>query len=197
MPSGAPSAGNVRFGAGNLYFAPIGTADVTDVTAVIPATWVHVGFTPEGSEFSYEVSTEPVFMAESFDPITTRTVSRAGSLSFTMAESTARNLVAAFNAADTNAVFVTGGTAPNRTIRINPPTPGQEKRRMIVWESEDKRERWLFRQCFQTGSVTRANRKGAEAQMIPVTFAIEAPSGGLQPFDILQHESLIGGLTIT
>lgn len=55
---------------------------------------------------------------------------------------------------------------------------------MIGWESQDSTERLVAYQCFNTGSVSIARRKGAAKATIPVEFALEAPAVG-QPFKYL------------
>ena len=124
-----------------------------------PTIWTpafkSIGYTEEGSEFSYEMSSDPVEVAESLDPVFYRTTGRNGGLTFAMAENTVRNLTLAFN----------GGTVTRTTsgaVKYSPPEPGTEVRRILVWESEDGEERWVYPQVFQGGSVSMARRKGAD-----------------------------------
>ena len=175
---GTPS--NISLGPGRLYTAPLGTPLPTALvppTAEPPGPWSTIGYTQEGSSFSYEFSSEDVEVAESLDPLASRTTSRTGSVTFSMAENTVRNLALAFN----------GGTVSTAAgvIAYEPPEPGTERRQMLVFISEDGLELWIFRQVFQSGSVSMDRRKGADKTLIPVEFALEKPSSGGSPFKAL------------
>ena len=290
--AGNPSA--LSLGPGLLYYAPLGTALPTDHTTALNAAFLEIGYTDEGSELSFEVSSEPVEVAESLDPVLYRTTGRNGGVTFAMAENTARNLTLAFNggtvtaygAAGTDevqtwtisgtptggtftpeiagysaipsqaynvstanlatalttaigatvtvtgtagssyvvtfpashgdvplATFVTaftGGTTPSisatettkgvRSVAdgfsYEPPEPGQEVRRILVWQSEDGQERWVYPQVFQGGSVTMSRRKGATKTTIPVEFRLERPTDGGAPFQAFYAAARSGGVTV-
>lgn len=182
---------NLSLGAGKVYVAPLGTTEPTDLATALPAAWVPVGYTSEGSEFSYEYQTDPVEVAESLEPIKYTTTMRSGSVAFAMAEVTATNLKTAFNGGTVSALT---GTAPNQFYTFEPPAIGSEVRLMVVFESEDKQERWLFRQCFQGGTVNVARRKGADKASLPVSLRIEKPAtGSLAPFKVFLKDSRLGG----
>lgn len=188
-----PSSANLALGPGKLFYAPIGTAEPTDITTALPVAWLEIGYTSEGSEISYEMSTEPVEVAESLDPLFYRTNSRSGTVNFAMAENTTRNLTLAFN----GGTVTSTGTAPNVVWTYEPPAPGTEVRRMLLWESEDRTERWVIRQVYQTGAVGIARRKGSEYATLPVEFAIEAPATGLKPFKAMYTAARAGGATVS
>lgn len=168
----------LSLGPGRLYVAPVGTAAPTDLTTALGAAWEPIGYTEEGSEFSYEVSSEPVEVAEELDPLFYRTTGRSGTVSFAMAENTARNLTIAFNGGDVSAPATDG------SVTYTPPEPGTEERRALLFESEDGEERWVWPQVFQGGNVSMARRKGAEKTTLPVEMRVEKRSGE-PPFQVI------------
>lgn len=178
------NATNISLGAGTLYVAALGSTEPTDVTTALAAAWKEVGFTSEGSEISIDISTDPVEVAEEIDPVLHVMSGRTVTISFAMAENTARNLTLALN----------GGTVSTAAgvTTYNPPAPGAAQRVMLVFVSEDGQERWIFRQCFQAGGVTVARRKGADYATIPVEFRAEKVSGK-QAFTVLFKDSRSGG----
>ena len=186
-----PSSANLSLGPGKLYVVDLLTPDITDHTTALSATVLagEVGYTAEGSEISYSFGTDPVEVAEALDPLFNRTTSRSGSVTFAMAENTVRNLTFAFNGGKVTAY----GTGASAGLKYEPPEPGFEVRRKIIWVAEDNTERWLLRQTFQTGDVTVARRKGAEYATLPVTFAIETPAAGGAPFAVFYAGSRAGG----
>jgi hypothetical protein len=170
MARGTPGA--ISLGPGYLYVAPLGTTEPTDLTTpwttVAPA-WVQLGYTDEGSEFSYSIDTDRVEVAEELDPIKIAVNSREIKVSFALAEVTASNLKRAMN----------GGTITSGTgiVTFEPPDLGTEVRTMLGFESEDHTERWVYRQCFSNGEVTIARKKGSDKSVIATEFELEKPSG--------------------
>lgn len=175
------NAENLSLGPGKLYVAPLGTDEPADLTAPWPTGWKEVGYTDEGSQFEYQYETDAVTVAEELDPVFYRTTGRNGNVSFAMAENTARNLTIAFN----GGTVTVAGTEPNQVVTYEPPAPGEEVRRMIGFESEDGEERWVWRQCFQSGNVSVARKNGADKATIPVEMRIEKPANGAKPFKVL------------
>lgn len=176
MTSPNGNAGALSLGTGKLYWAPLGTTLPADLADALNDAFKLVGYTEEGSTFNYSVSTEPVEVAEEYDRVMTKTTGREGTVEFAMAENTVRNLTLAFN----------GGTVTRTTsgaVKYTPPAPGTEVRRVLVWESEDGQERWVYPQCFQGGSVSMARRKGATKTTISVAFSLEKPAAGGDVFE--------------
>lgn len=163
---------DVQLGPGLLYVAPLGTAEPTSASAALSSAWREVGYTEEGSAFTYEITSEAINVAEEFDPIRYATTGRAASIAFQMAEITRRNLALALNA---------GANAADDGSSFEPPAPNTELRVMIIHEPDEPASRWLFRQCLQTDAVEIARRKAPDKALIPVTFRLEKPTG-LQPF---------------
>lgn len=163
----------VIFGPGTLRVAPIGTAEPASASATPNAAFRLVGYTEEGSAFDYELSNEPIEVAEEFDPIAYATTARRASVTFQMAEVTKANLALALNA---------GADYVDNSVPFEPPDPGDEVRCMILWDG-DNGQRWLYRRCFQGDSISVQRRKAPQKALIPVTFRLEKPTG-LAPFKV-------------
>jgi hypothetical protein len=168
------TASNVALGPGILYIAPLGTTEPVDLTtawATVSAAWVALGYTDAGSEFDYSLATDPVQVAEELDPLQNATTGRTSSVKFNLAEMTATNLKRASN----------GGTIGSLTgaVYFEPPALGTEVRTMLAFQSEDGTERWIWRQCFQTGDLTITRAKGAANATIACEFSLEKPTTGL------------------
>lgn len=177
MPRG--TADQLALGPGYLYLGDLGTTEPTDlVTAwtTVDAGWEALGYTNEGSEFKYNLSTDPVEVAEELDPISIQTTGRTSSVSFALAQLTATHLSYAMNAPSSSI------TAGSGIVTFEPPDLGSEVRRMLGWESEDHTERWIFRRCFQTGDATITRAKGAAKASISFEFTLEKPTDGSKLF---------------
>jgi hypothetical protein len=172
--------GNVLIGPGDLYVAPIGTAEPASATAILNAAFRLVGYTEDGTTFNYEITTEDILVAEEFDPVMIATTGRTGSVAFQMAEATRQNLALALNA---GADAATSGT-------LEPPDPGSEVRVMILLQTEEG-ARWLFRRCLQSGSIEIQRDKAPAKALLPVTFKLEKPSGA-KPFIVWPSLSTAG-----
>jgi hypothetical protein len=171
MARGNPGA--LGLGPGYLYFAAIGTTEPSDLVtawAAVSANWAGIGYTDEGSEFGYSPDTDTVQVAEELDPVQIVTTGRSSTVAFAMAEITAAHLQLAMNGGD-----LTVGTG---IVTFEPPDLGSETRIMLGFESEDHEERWVFRQCFQSGDVSIVRRKGADKATIAVEFSLEKPATG-------------------
>lgn len=171
---------------GVLLWAPIGTAEPTHaVTGGVfsdawPIAWLVLGGTEEGHNFNFQTTTETIDVAEFLDPIKYVETGRTGSIAFAMANIAAANLKKALN----GGTLTTTGAAATTLTSYTPPKMGQSVRSMIGWESQDSTERLICYQCFNTGQVAIARRKGAAKATIPVEFGLEVPSAG-DPFKYL------------
>lgn len=168
MARGTPSA--ISLGPGYLYIAPLGTTEPTDLTtpwSTVAPAWSALGYTSDGSEFTYKLDTDKVEVAEELDPIKNTPTGRESHVTFSLAEVTATNLKRAMN----------GGTITSGTgiVTFEPPDLGTEVRTMLGFESEDHTERWIFRQCFSNGEVKITRKKGADKAAIDVDFMLEKP----------------------
>jgi len=186
MPAPAAVAANVLTDPGYLWMAPLGTAEPTPTVAgskftdVIPAAWLPLGATTEGSTFSYSTTVEAIRVAEYFDPIKYSTTERNGSIAFNLANWTLSNYKRALNGGV--AALTPTGTTGTELTSFEPPAPGAETRAMLLWESTDSTVRLLCRQVIQGGEVASAFQKAPSIAAIPCTFNLEIPAGGVQPF---------------
>jgi hypothetical protein len=181
-PRGVPGA--LALGPGQLFIAPLGTTEPSDLTtawSAVAAAWAMLGYTSEASEFKYTPSTEDVEVAEELDPISTQTTGRVSTISFALAQMTATNLKRAMN----------GGTITTGAgiVTFEPPDLGTEVRTMIGFESEDSQERWVFRQCYQQGDITITRGKGANKALIPCEFKLEKPATAAKLFKAILASS--------
>jgi hypothetical protein len=191
MPRGNASVIQKSMGPGTLYIAPIGT---TEPAATLPfpawgTGWYALGYTEDGSSFSYEVTTEAVEVAEELERVFTVTTGRNQTVTFQLAEATQFNLKAALNGGASSIADPAAGTS----VVFEPPDLGTEVRVMLGFESETGLERWIWRQCFQTGSVEMQRRKGAQKPLIPVTFTVEKPDTGSKSWARMTDTTLKGG----
>ena len=161
----------VKIGPGLLYMAPIGTAEPTTGSGALPSAWIPLGYTDEGSEFTFETTFEDVNVAEELDPVKIVATGRMTSVKFSLAEITARNLQAAMNG---GAI----GAPAGGFVAFEPPDLGQEVRKMIVWQADDNEERWLLRRVLQVGSIVIPRKKAPAKAVIPAEFRTEVPTDG-------------------
>lgn len=112
MANGNPTS--IRVGAGLLRIAPLGSLEPTDLVAVWDPAWIQLGYTEEGSTFSYELSSEAIEVAEELDPIRNDTTGRTISIAFSLAEITATNVARSMNGG--TMVVGAGVGAQQRTI---------------------------------------------------------------------------------
>ncbi len=175
----------LAYGAGYLFYAPLGTSFPTNTvvgsvfTTVFSdvAGWVALGVTREGHEMSYELETEDVEAAEYLDPVATVSTGRTVGVSFELMQIHLTNLKRALN----GGTLSTSGSGTTLLSTYTPPAIGQEVRCMIGWESTDNTERIVLPQAFQVGSLSIARRKGADNAGYSVEFRGEPDSSGF-PF---------------
>ena len=184
-PGANPSA--VVVGAGSLYIAQLGTPEPngpSSTAGVFPSAWHALGYTEDGHDFQQQITSTPLEVAEELEPVKTVVTARITTVTFQLAQITARNLQIALNGGSVDPTPASGVVKP--TI----PEVGGEKRVMLGWDSGDGLERWIYRKCLQTGAVSIPRRKGAKA-LIPVTFSLERPADGSFPYQPLLDASLV------
>lgn len=168
---------------GYLFIAPLLTAVPTNTVAGSvftdswSASWISLGATEEGSQFTYSTTVEPISVAEFFDPITWRTTERAGSIAFNLASWTLSNYRRAVNGG-TAALTATSGSGATSLGTLEPVTPGSEVRAMIGWENFDANLRLICHQTIQGGEIESAFAKAPALTTIPCTFQMEVPTAG-------------------
>lgn len=184
MAPAAVATPNLLVDPGWLFWAPLGTSEPTHtVTGGVfsdawPAAWLPLGATVEGSTFSYETTVEAMSVAEIFDPVKYATTGRTGSLAFALAQFSLTNLKRAMN----GGTITTTGTGATTMNSYTLPTPGQETRAMLGWESSDSTVRIIILQALSSGTVEMAFQKAPDFTRIPFEFQMELPSGQSQPF---------------
>src|SRR3954469_3158772 len=155
---------------GILWMTPLGTAEPTPAATAgkfsdtMPAAFVLLGPTDEGSTFSDSVDTDTINVAEFLNAIRNVVTGRTSTLSFALASWTLSNYRRAINGGI--AAIAPTGTVGAEVTSLEPPIEGQEVRGMIVWESTDSSLRLLGRQSFQTGEVSSDFKSGADNSTI-------------------------------
>jgi hypothetical protein len=140
-----------------------------------PVGWLSIGATEDGSEFTYETKVDAVKVAEFFDPIKWSTTDRSGSMSFNMADYTLTNWKRAVNG---GTLTIVSGTTTTQLNSFVPPSPGNEVRAMLGWESLDNTMRIIMYQCINSGTITSAYKKAPDFAVLPCQFNFEVPSSG-------------------
>lgn len=177
----------VKLGPGKLYAAAVGTAEPTDLTTALNATWLagYLGFTDEGHTFTIAPSYDGVEVAESMLPVARVKTGVDMTVEAALVEVTAANVQRALN----GATVTSSGTGATAIDSVEPLADGvTETRIALLWESDAKDERWVWRRCLQTGSVAIGRRKGAAKATIPLSFLLE-PVAGLRPFKAIMKST--------
>ena len=173
---------------GYLFIAPLAsTVPLNTVAGGIftdlwPAAWIPLGATEDGSQFSYNTTTEPITVAEFFDPIRYVTTAREGNFAFNLASWGLTNFRRALNGG-VAALTPTSGTGATALFDLTPPAPGAEVRSMIGLESLDNTLRLVCFQTLQGGEISSAFKKAPDKAVIPCTFQFEVPASGV-PFKL-------------
>jgi hypothetical protein len=164
----------VSIGSGTLYIAPIGTTEPVALSAFpLNAPWVDLGYTEAGTVFTENRTVQPVMVDEEFYRLNTIVTDKNATVAFALSQITAKNLQTAY----------AGGTITTGTgdVQFEPPLAGTETRVMLAWFAKAGDEAYLWRQCFQTGSVATNRKKGTPQALLPVSYELEKPAGKL-PF---------------
>lgn len=172
-----PPTGNVEevlFGPGTLYAAPISQADpgtTSDPAATVSAAilaasaWREVGWTDDGSTIDIAYKNEGIKVEEEFYAVKYATTDVEMMVGFNMKQASRRNLALALNVA---------ANAANDGTAIEPPAPGAEVRVKLALITPEGAV-WLFRRCFQGGSVKIDRKKAPNVALLPVQFRLEKP----------------------
>lgn len=175
----------ISLGPGYLYTAPPATPEPSDLVTPweqVSDLWAGLGYTETGSEFSYQLQTQPVKVAEELETIRNAPDGRTSSVTFNLAQLTASNLELAMN----------GGqiTTENGIVNFEPPDLGEEVRAMLGFESEDHTERWIWRQAIMNGALKISRQKGAAIASLACVFELEKPETGQRLFKALLADPL-------
>jgi len=180
----------IDVGPGTLYAAPLGTTEPTAVTGAWPAGWVALGYTTGGTSDSFAPTFAPITVEEELDPVTNIATGRVVTVSFALAQITARNLLLAYNAGIGSSLYAgASGFNADGSMWVEPVPFGSETRVMIGWDAIPKAgtttalpnnmQRKIYRKCLQTGAITGSHKKGNAMNTINNVFTLEVPSGGL------------------
>lgn len=189
MPPAAVATPTIMRDPGYLFIAPVGTADPTETAAgskftdVWPAAYLPLGATEDGSQFSYQTTVEPITVAEFLDPIVWSTTARQGSMAFNLASWTLQNWSRALNqgAGSLTGLTPLSGTGATAIYDLTPPSPGNEVRVKLAWESLDNTARIYMYQTINGAQIQSAFKKAPDKAVIPFEFQFEVPSSGI-PF---------------
>lgn len=171
---------------GFLFWAPLASDAPTNTVAGSvftdswPVAWINLGATEDGSKFTYDVTVEPISVAELFDPVSYRTTARAGNMAFNLASWTLTNLKKVLNG---GTLTVVSGTGATTLTSYEPPDPGSEVRCMIGWESLDATTRLVAYQTLQGGTLETSFKRAPDKAVIPAQFNFEVPASGT-PFTL-------------
>lgn len=178
---------SVKLGAGSLFYAPLGSAEPISCTGAWPSAWTPLGYTEQGSTFTYSLTTASVTPEEEYDAVLNYITGRTTTMAFNLLESTAQNLAVALNLAGTPS-----GVLDDGTIYLEPPDPGTETRIMIGWGADLEASaptgvdpaygRIIIRQALQTGNLQVTRRKAPNAASASCTFTGEKPATGAKLF---------------
>lgn len=175
-----PNPNQISLGPGVLKIAPLLSSEPADLATAWPAAWTDLGYTHEGSDFSTQLNTAPVEVAEELYPLVVVPTGIVTQVKFVLAQITALNLQRANN----GGTIITG----SGFVTFEPPAPGSPTRYMYGWESDDHQERWVFRQCLNGGTSTMTRRKGADKAGIGFELNLEKPAG-VQPFKVIMSDT--------
>lgn len=167
-------------GPGTMLWAPPGTAlpDYTVAVGVFSNNawtgWFQLGITKEGSEWTVDLSQDPIQAAEYLDDLDQVTVGRVVTAKFELMQIHATNFARVVNRPTPS---TTGAGATLRTT-VKLPSLGGEGYCMIGWQSTDDTERIVAQNAFQTGSLTIARKKGADVATYPVEYKFFPDANG-------------------
>jgi hypothetical protein len=157
--------GNVKLGAGRLYYAPLGTAEPTNCSTALPSAWIAVGYTEGGTSIDTAITSEDIEVAEELDPIDNVQTKRSTTLTLEMAETTKKRLLLALGGGASYADDSTPFEMPDISAIVGV---------QFVWDSLDTvdatNRRVLIRNAKPSGTVSQARRKAPQKQTIPATF---------------------------
>lgn len=169
-----PSSSNILVGSnGSVYIAPVGTTLPTTEDGALDAAFVDVGYISEdGISLSVETSVEDVNAFQSLSAVRKIVTARNTSVSFTLREWSAANVIFAFGGGDV--------TDEGTHFEYNPPAAGDalyERAMVIDWNDGDKVYRLVIERGVATDAVeTTITRTGAAD--LPITFNVLESAGG-------------------
>lgn len=177
---------NLLSGPGFLLAAPLGSALPTFVVAGSaftdswPVAWVNLGTTTDGTSLQQTQTISPLDVAEFIDHVAYRMTARETKIAFSLAQPTAVNLQRAFNG---GTLTVVSGTGATQLAKLTPPTPGQETRLMLGYESADHAIRAIAYQGLNGATVQVDFKKAPNISAVPFEVNCEVSSVYNTPID--------------
>jgi hypothetical protein len=158
-------------GPGTLFWTTPGVAEpsYTVAASIFDSTWTgwfQLGITKEGSEFTYDLSQDPIQAAEYLDDIDQVTTGRVVTIKFELMRINATNLARALN----RPTVTTTGSGTTLRSTVKAPALGAELYCQIGWQSQDDTERIVMMNAFQIGGISMSRKKGADVATLPLEF---------------------------
>jgi hypothetical protein len=180
VPTAAAAPRQIKMGPGLVYVGAEGATDLdtlaNPLTSAIPADYIFLGFTKEGSVIKYQQEIARFTPAERTRPAKAVRQSTGTTFEVAAVEMTLTNLQRALN----------GGVITNpagQVFRFDPP---QDQDALtfasLLWVGEDNLERALFRKALQEGEVERKNDRSDDAASLPMMFQCYDPGSGKRDF---------------
>ncbi len=170
-------------GPGTLFYSDTGVSvpDYTVTGGVFSNNawtgWTQWGITSSGSEFTIDVSSDPIQAAEYLDDLDQVMTGRVVSVKFEIMRMTAALAVRVLNRPTPS----TTGSGTTKRTTVKMPSLGAELYSQFGWQATDDKERIVALNCLQIGSLTIPRRKGADVAKLPVEFKCFPDSSG-EPF---------------
>ena len=189
----ARSKDQVLTGPGQFWVAPVGTAFPADAETAPAVDWEDVGYTDDGVAFEWEVETQEVVVAEEDLPIRESRTRITYQVVTTLAQFIFENLERALGGGT-----ITSIAGPPQRRTYTPPVAGEHDAfaALFRYENEyDDGSGGKFHTDLQIPEVKSVEggsspfTKSPEKTVIPVTFNIEIPSGGGDPFTFDEYIS--------
>lgn len=169
---------------GDIYVAPVGTTLPTDPTAALAGGWSGaLGYiTEEGVSWApnFEINQIPAW--QSFYPVRTLVTARNITVGFALMQWNTPSLVLAFGGGEV--------TEPsNNVFRYSPPDASElDERALIVeWADGDKNYRLVVPKGL-VSDLGESQLARTEAAVLPITFTINAPPAGEDPWFLLTDD---------
>lgn len=165
---------NLSLGPGYVWYAPLATAEPADVAAAFGAGWVKLGYSKDGSTFTFDAKMEKIMVAEELPPVRWDITDQDIGLAVELAEETQT----------TWKQVLQGGSATTNAngVNIEPLSPSTAPTRyMIAWQSFAGDVRIILRRALSGGAVSIKRAKSPTYATFPLTYKCELVSGS-RPF---------------
>ncbi len=178
----AQDATEVVVGAsGDIYTAPVGTTAPTDPTSAYAAGWsASLGYlTEDGVSWAPSVENNLIGAWQSFYPIRALIASRNITVGFSLMQWNTETLRLAFGGGEV--------TEPsNNVFKYTPPDASEQDERAlgIDWADGDEHYRLIIPKGI-VSDIGETNLVRTDAAVLPITFSIQAPPAGEDPWFLL------------